>query len=543
MTHLSLLQFLQFKITDIYSMRSATFRKWERVFSMKKNTIRALLNAGTVFLLGSVGVVSPALAGQGTVSQESFTAQASSNYGTVHELTLLDGTKFAGTITGHASRLITIATRDGATIGIPVRLIGTFDGRPFSAANVGAYLTGDSALNSGGEPSGSLLLHDVRSVGDSTGEVNGSNGIATGASANDLVAALRSDVWERRSAAARELGIRGQWESAVIDALSAQLADTVMGPELPPVAAPDSSAPVKLLSPGLEAAKALAAMESRGFDELAHQMFSANPLIRQRAAFGLGETENKLCVPILLMALKDQDPQIRAAAAGALHFSEAMPQLMKAVDDNDEQVRAAAVASLGRIGEAGSGNALIAALGDTNSSVRSAAAGALGKIRSIAAVNPLAKLIVDPESDVRLSAVGALGRIRDATAVPPLIAALRDQDGAVVKAAATGLGDMRDPRAVEPLRTALQTCPESARGAVGISLKLLTEVPLLIGALDDRDTIVRRNVEYLLWLMTGKKLGFDKRAWADWFVSRSDAEGTKKSQDKISDTAAAPVGE
>ena len=319
------------------------------------------------------------------------------------------------------------------------------------------------------------------------------------------------------------------------------LGDTVMGSSLP-VTLSDSVAEARLHSPGIEAARALAAMDSRGYDELAHQMFNANPLVRERAAFGLGETGNKACIPLLVKALKDRDPPVRAAAAGALHYAEAIPQLVKAIDDNDERVRAGAVTALGRIGDPSTENTLIAALGDVNQSVRSAAAGTLGTLKSVKAVGSLARLTGDPESSVRLSAVVALGRIRDTATVPPLIAALRDRDGAVVKSAAAALGDLRDPRAVEPLRSTAQTCPESARGAVGFALKLLTEVPLLIGALDDRDSLVRGNAEYLLWLITGKKLGYDKRVWADWFVSRNDTDRAKRSEDKTLDTAAAPAG-
>ncbi len=511
---------------------------------MNKNAIKILLDAGAVILLGNAFAFAAAVvpAGHEDSARTSSGMSASKWYDEVHEMTLLDGTKLAGTITAQTSRLITILTSDSATIGIPIVLISTFDGRPYSADSANAIWKGNGALltGKGKESSGAPPWRTGSAQNNSEIAGNRNYGIGGVASINDLLGALRSLDWEKRSAAARELGMRGQWKGGAIEAVSALLGDTIMESSLLQVPQADSSAQAKLLSPGLEAAKALAAMQERGFDELAHQMNNVNPLVRQRAAFGLGETHNNQCVPILLKTLKDRDPQVRAAAAGALHFAEATPQLIKAVDDNDEKVRAGAVTALGQIGDAASENALVAALGDVNPSVRSAAAGALGRIGSRTAIYPLTTVIADPERNVRLSAVIALSKIRDSATVPALIASLKDHDGAVVKTAAIALGDMRDPRAISPLRSALQTCPESARGTVGLSLKLLTEIPLLIGALDDRDTLVRRNAEYLLWLITGKKLGYDKKAWADWFVSRGDSGETKTPQAKFGDTAAAP---
>gem|GEM_PF-1027199 len=489
---------------------------WSLV-SMKKNVIKVLLSIGAVFLFGILGVAQAAPAGQGDSTQKSSAMIASRWNDDVHEVTLFDGTILAGTITAQTSHSMTIITSDSATIRIPVRLIRTFDDRHYSLDSSSVFWKGNDALSGKGEAE--------------------SSGISPGASTNDLLSALRSFEWKKRSMAARELGARGQGESGTIEAVAALLGDTVAESSLLQVSQVDSSAQAKLLSPGLETAKALAKMGLRGYDELARTMNSANPLARRHAAFGLGESHNNLSVPILIRALKDPDPQVRAAAAGSLHFSEAMPELIKAIDDNDEQVRAGAVTALGRIGDTASENALAAALGDVNPSVRSAAATALGKIGNKAAINSLAKVVNDPESSVRLSVVVALVMIRDTATVPPLIACLKDHDGAVVKASAIALGDICDSRAISPLRSTLQTCPESVRSTVDLSLKRLTEIPFLIGALDDRDTLVRHNAEYLLWLISGKKLGNDKKTWTDWFVSHSDSEEIRTPEPRMGDTA------
>ena len=110
-------------------------------------------------------------------------------------------------------------------------------------------------------------------------------------------------------------------------------------------------------------------------------------------------------------------------------------------------------------------------------------------------------------------------------AVPALIAALKDPSTVVRRSAAAALGDIRDPRSIEPLRAAAhQEADDSTKNAIAFAIKLHTEVPLLVGALDDKDSVVRGNSEYLLWLFTGKRLGSDKKAWAEWYVNRDNGE-------------------
>jgi sRNA-binding regulator protein Hfq len=141
-----------------------------------------------------------------------------------------------------------------------------------------------------------------------------------------------------------------------------------------------------------------------------------------------------------------------------------------------------------------------------------------------AAVAELVKALSDPSGEVRKKAVSALGAMADTIAVLPLAAALRDSDGSVRKAAAEALGDLRDPRAILPLCAALQDGVDSVAASVGFSLKLHTEIPLLIGALDNQNNLVRENAALILWLMTGKNFGNDKQGWVDWY---SGSRGTK----------------
>ena len=135
----------------------------------------------------------------------------------------------------------------------------------------------------------------------------------------------------------------------------------------------------------------------------------------------------------------------------------------------------------------------------------------------VEAVAGFVKALSDTSTEVRKKAIASLGEMRDTIAVVPLIAALQNSDPAVRRAAAEALGDIRDPRAIPPLCAALQEPVDSVKTAVEFSLKLHTEIPLLIGTLDNKNNLVRENVAYILGLMTGKKLGSDKQVWVDWY--------------------------
>jgi HEAT repeat protein len=121
---------------------------------------------------------------------------------------------------------------------------------------------------------------------------------------------------------------------------------------------------------------------------------------------------------------------------------------------------------------------LIAALKDGEPDMRKAAAGALAKIGDARAVEPLIAALKDGEPDVRKAAVGALGKIGwkpdkseagaiyliarrkwdecvkiGAPAVKPLIAALKDKNWRVRKAAAEALVNIyREGRLTEAQR-------------------------------------------------------------------------------------------
>src|SRR6266508_1542668 len=85
--------------------------------------------------------------------------------------------------------------------------------------------------------------------------------------------------------------------------------------------------------------------------------------------------------PLLLKALGDVDPDVRAHAATAIgrhHLADAVPRLLQGLGDADARQRAAEV--LGRLGEARAVVPLLARLGDTTREVRAAALDALAQL-------------------------------------------------------------------------------------------------------------------------------------------------------------------
>ena len=119
-----------------------------------------------------------------------------------------------------------------------------------------------------------------------------------------------------------------------------------------------------------------------------------------------------------------------------------VPEFISALKDSDWMVRQAAAYALGEIKDPRAVKPLISALNDSHWSVRQAAAEALGKIKDPRAVELLISALKDVNSDVRIAAAKVLGEIKDPRAVEPLISALKDSDWIVRQAAAEALKEI-----------------------------------------------------------------------------------------------------
>ena len=113
--------------------------------------------------------------------------------------------------------------------------------------------------------------------------------------------------------------------------------------------------------------------------------------VRREAAEAL-RYEGPEAAPDLILALRDEDPWVRVAAAGALgelRVSEAVPALIKALEDREWPVRADAALALGRIRDPEAVPALAVRLQDEDALVRDEAAWALRQIGTSEALEAL----------------------------------------------------------------------------------------------------------------------------------------------------------
>jgi HEAT repeat protein len=114
-----------------------------------------------------------------------------------------------------------------------------------------------------------------------------------------------------------------------------------------------------------------------------------HPFIRLYSALALAHSGlGAQAAPVVLRALKDEDPAVRAEAAGMLSdvgadHSVAVPALTQALHDTDAGVRGAAARGLGAIGRPAQASlpALWAMIRDPDEGVRSAALIAIKQIK------------------------------------------------------------------------------------------------------------------------------------------------------------------
>jgi HEAT repeat protein/sRNA-binding regulator protein Hfq len=436
-------------------------------------------------------------------------------------LLLKNGTMLIGVIVAENERVLSFSTSDGTTITIIRRLIKEIDGIPYVMTSGPAAPLQDTALrpqrpSSAPDVQKQLSAPEPIAMPGTVPTVIPRVELKQGISIQELVDSLSSPSAETRSVAARQLGGMGQWAASSIPRLVALLADTAWQQEALPLEL-DSLTVQKPLAPGYEAGRSLSRIGTQGLEELKKTARAPSSLVRQRAVFGIGCFGTAALLPQLKDALKDAEPGVRVCAAWGLQMDGATDALIGALKDRDGDVRTYAAATLASRADPRSAQALIDALKDIRPLVRRSAVRALCRIRTSEAVPALMGALADASPEVRAEAAIALGIIADTAAVNALCTATRDNNPAVRRNALSALGEIRDPRAIPTLYTAIQETNDSLRPTVEHVLRLHTDIPLLIAALDDENGIVRENAAYILWLLTGKDLGQDKKAWSDWY--------------------------
>jgi HEAT repeat protein len=84
-------------------------------------------------------------------------------------------------------------------------------------------------------------------------------------------------------------------------------------------------------------------------------------------------------------------------------------------------------------------------------------------------------------------------------------------------AAIIALSKIKDPQAIPSLYSMLKDEDPQVREQTEIALKKHTDIPTLIESLDNKKLIVRKNVLYMLWLMTGQDIDMNKELWQEWY--------------------------
>lgn len=275
---------------------------------------------------------------------------------------------------------------------------------------------------------------------------------------------LKADDWRAREGAARTLGeLR---DARAVDALVAALRD-----KNPTVRTAAEDALVQI---GSAAVRPLISAVKK------------QPEIRAIAKEALIKIGQAATAP-LGGVLFDKDLAVRetaAAALGKIGDTGALEQLLAALKHGDFGAKEAAAAGLVRVGHPAIAP-LIAALKDNKTRTRDTAAAALVRIGN-PAVEPLIAVLQD--GDVREVALEALAKIdpqwprsRAArAAAPTFMRCLTDGDDRMRRAAATFLGEIGDPAAVEPLvgavldsNDSVQEAALTALGAIGDPRALL----------------------------------------------------------------------
>ncbi|KAG0045895.1 hypothetical protein BGZ83_008901, partial [Gryganskiella cystojenkinii] len=224
-------------------------------------------------------------------------------------------------------------------------------------------------------------------------------------------------------------------------------------------------------------------------------------------------------IQFLIAALKDEDGDVRLAAASALGKQSALPEsaiqyLIASLEDEEKDVRSAAVSVFSKwsVLPESAIQSLIAALKDEDEYVRYSAASALGRQSTLpeSVIQSLIAALKDKDKGVRSAAVSVFSKrsTLPESAIPSLIATLKDKDKYVGYSAASALGSqsMLPESAIRSLIYALEDGDEDVRYLAASALGKQSTLPesairSLIAALKDKDKDVRSSAASAL----GKK--------------------------------------
>jgi HEAT repeat protein len=221
-----------------------------------------------------------------------------------------------------------------------------------------------------------------------------------------------------------------------------------------------------------------------------------------------------------MIALKDADAKVRAAAATALGWfkdSRATEPVITLLHDTDPFVSYKAAQALGFMGDARAVEPLIAVLHGKNFSLKCAAVDSLGKLKDLRAFGPLSVLLWKGEGELQTKAQYALTEMGPMV-VEPLCRILLEQNNPLRFFVADLLTHLPDVRAIGPLVSVLGVGENGIGNKASEALIVIGRpaVDALLLAITSQDPIVRR--------LAARALGAirDERAVEPLFASLMD---------------------
>jgi HEAT repeat protein/cyclophilin family peptidyl-prolyl cis-trans isomerase len=226
----------------------------------------------------------------------------------------------------------------------------------------------------------------------------------------------------------------------------------------------------------------------------------ANPYARAFAAKGLGALKETTALPVLTPLLTSGDLHVlveTVRALGRIGDPSSAAPLMKVIADaaTDPHVRLEAVSALGSIHTAGVVDVLLDALGDPSPPMRAAAFRALANFDPQNFVTVLSGLDPDPHWSVRAALAAALGNLPPENALDRLQPLLADSDQRVVPVALASIVKLKAPNAAAIALDKLKADDFAVRAAAAAAVGDLLP-PNGAAALDEAYRLGQRDSAY-----------------------------------------------
>lgn len=180
--------------------------------------------------------------------------------------------------------------------------------------------------------------------------------------------------------------------------------------------------------------------------------------------------------------------------------TQAIPCLVSSLKNADNKEKLVIIQALGEIQNEQPVKNIVSFLKDNNPAIRTAAAGALELMKGREAVGPLIEGIkTEKDTEVKCRMIKALGPIGDERAVEPLIELLKGSSDEIAASVAIALREYKDTRIVEPL---INSLGDRSYYAMDEIFKTLAKIgkpvlkPLIKAALDNK----RRSDEHIFAL-------------------------------------------